>query len=148
MCKVNDKYLYIIIHILLHILYIYRWFEQIYRKKKLMAIVWLIDNRYNQSKTSWLLKDTTTLSDFAAECKSLSRHSLAKQSLSKLKARTPLTMSKPRFKTRKEFPLISSASFSLANSLKTIALSPTTTSRRRALFTWFCEFAETSTKKK
>merc|ERR1712098_1032457 len=46
-------------------------------------------------------------SDLGVACRSLSRPSLAKQSLLKLNHQTQLRMSKPRSKTRKEFLQIS-----------------------------------------
>merc|ERR1712080_633060 len=49
---------------------------------------------------------------------------------------------KAKSRTRKEFPQISSVSSSLANSSRMAAPSLTTTSRKRAPFTWSSDFVE------
>ena len=73
-------------------------------------------------------------SDWEEECRSLSRPSLARPSLWRLSHLTPLRMSRPRSRTRREFPQTSRGWSLLESSLRMEELFLTTTSRRRAPF--------------
>merc|ERR1712151_364723 len=92
----------------------------------------------SSSKTAELLQTTTSkrsqpsisYSASVVVCKSSSRPSLARPSLLTLKELTPLSLSRLRSKTRKEFPQINSASSSPESNSKTDVLSLTTTSKR------------------
>jgi len=99
----------------------------------------------NSSKMEGPLLTTTSkrkplfiwYSDSEVECRSSSKHSLARQSLLMLNHQILSRISKPRFRTRKESHLISRGSFSLENSSKMEGPLLTTTSKRKPLFTWF-----------
>merc|ERR1712166_1466221 len=69
-------------------------------------------------------------SDLEVECKSSSRPSLERPSLLMLSQQTPLRTSKPRSKTKKVFLQISKDSSLPESNLKTVELSPITTSKR------------------
>merc|ERR1711935_673213 len=69
-------------------------------------------------------------SDLEEVCRSLSRLSPVRPSPLMSSQQTPLRTSKPRSKTRKEFPQISKDSSSPESNLKMEELSPTTTSKR------------------
>jgi len=77
----------------------------------------------------------TLYSDSEVVCKSLSRPLLVRQSLLMLKPQTPLRMSKPKFKTKKESHQINKDSSLPVNNLKTEELSLITTSKKNPLFT-------------
>merc|ERR1712022_28715 len=78
----------------------------------------------------------TWSSDLEVECKSSSRPSLVRPSLSMLSQLTPLRTSRPRSKTRKVSLQISKDLSSLESNLKMVELFPTTTSKRSPPFTW------------
>merc|ERR1719479_409721 len=81
-------------------------------------------------------------SGFVEVCKSLSRPSLGRPSLLRLSLLTPLRMSRPRSRTRKEFPQINSVSSLLENSWRTEELFLTTTSRKNPLSILSSDFVE------
>merc|ERR1711998_229425 len=78
----------------------------------------------------------TWSSDLEVECKSSSRPSLVRPSLSMLSQLTLLRTSRLRSKTRKVSLQISKDLSSLESNLKMVELFPTTTSKRSPLFTW------------
>merc|ERR1711998_326315 len=84
----------------------------------------------------------TWSSDLEVECKSSSRPSLVRPSLSMLSQLTPLRTSRPRSKIRKVSLQISKDSSSLVSNLRTEELSPTTTSKRSQLSTWSSDLEE------
>merc|ERR1712018_955200 len=71
---------------------------------------------------------------FEEVCRSSSRLSLEKPSPSRLSLLTPLKMSKPRSKTRKEFLQISNVLSLLENNSRMDVPSPTTTSKKSRHF--------------
>ena len=79
----------------------------------------------------------TWSSDFAVVCKSSLRPSPVRPSLSMLSPLTQLITWRPKSRTRKASPQISSASSSLESNSKTAAPSVTTTSKRSQPSTWF-----------
>jgi len=78
----------------------------------------------------------TWSSDWEEVCKSSSKLWLERPSLLTLSHQTPLRMSRPRSKIRKESLPINKDSSSLENNLKTEELFPTTTSRKNQPSTW------------
>ena len=77
----------------------------------------------------------TLYSDSEVVCKSLSRPLLVRQLLLMLRPQTPLRMSKPKSKTKKEFHQINKDSSLPVNNLKTEELSPITIFKKNQLFT-------------
>merc|ERR1712070_664855 len=81
-------------------------------------------------------------SDLEVVCKSLSRPSLVRPSLSMLNQLTPLKTSRLRSKTRKVSHQISKDLSSLESNLRMEELSLTTTSKKSPLFTWSLDLEE------
>merc|ERR1712166_1113650 len=96
----------------------------------------------NNSKMAELSRTTTSRksplsissSDSEEECRSSSRPSPVRPSPSRLNRLTPLRLSRPRSRTRKEFPQISKDLSSPVSNSKMAVPSRTTTSRRSPLF--------------
>merc|ERR1712141_348373 len=110
---------------------------QISSVSSLLASSWKMAEP-SQTTTSRRSQPSTWCCVCVVVCRSSSRLSQAKLSLWKLRRQTPLRMSKPRFKTKKEFPQISSVSSSLASSWKMAVPCQITTSRRSQPSTWCC----------
>ena len=106
---------------------------------------------FRQIKSIWRLLRCWKGSFDASKCRFLSQPCPVRPSLWKLSLLTPLKMSSPNFKTRKEFLQISNVWCSLGHSSKThwkmVAICPITTSKRNLLFTWYCVFVSTLGKK-
>jgi len=81
-------------------------------------------------------------SDWEEVCRSLSRPSQERPSLLRLSPVTPLKMLRPRFKTRKAFPLISNVSSLLVSSLRMVEPSQITIYRKNQLSIWFFVWEE------